>query len=207
MVVTAASPAVHRLRRRSPFPGAAALLVAALLGSPVAADPPGGAAFRADAGALPGGGLAMEPRLTLAAIHPRELSESASVAFSGGAAPLSSAFAGFDAPLPRREPELRTVVEREIPELWQLRISSEAVPELLDVRYDVVSARGRPDRLSHREAESEIRVRVVPIRPRVVRRDGDGAIVEGGVVLELDVAAARVAGTYLGTITATVENL
>ncbi len=167
----------------------------ALLGvsSPVASAPP------------PGGALGLEPRITLAEIHSTELSLGSTVAL-----PRSRRIAdpGFAARGAGRFPDLPTKVTRELPDLWRLWLPNDASPSALEVSYELVSARGRRDRLSHRDSEpSEIEVRVRPIPPAVTARDGAGKELEGGVVLELDVAPARAAGTYLGTLTITISNL
>ncbi len=105
-------------------------------------------------------------------------------------------------------PPISYTVVRRMPDLWQLRVFGDVRPEDLDVTYELVSGSGRQDRLSHREhPESEIRVRILPAPPHVVRTERDGAVVQGGAVLELDVAGVRAAGHYQGTITITVVEL
>ena len=148
--------------------------------------------------------LTIEPRASLADIQLRELTDAPAVAL-----PRTRFLAGAGGEA-RGAPPLRdfaTLVTREIRDLWQLRLPPGTSPAALDVAYDLVSASGREDRMSHRErADSEIRVRLEPIAPQVLEIDGGGTLIQGGVALLLDVAPARTAGSYAGTLTATITH-
>jgi hypothetical protein len=109
-------------------------------------------------------------------------------------------------PLRGRAPEdvpVRTVVVREIPELWELRIPAEVPLESLDVSYEIVADDGVRYRLSG--AGDEIPIKLRPGRPVLVRREGPLAVVRGGAVLELHVQDVRRAGTYRGQLRVSVE--
>lgn len=155
--------------------------------------------------------MSTEPHITLAAILPTEISSTDTVALpplrtlaradleaSGSPSTLTRGAAG----------ELQTRIEREIPELWELRTPVLVPPHQLDVTYELRSSRGRQGHLSHLEQESsDLQVGLRAIPPTVVRRDGDTAVIQGGVVLVFDVSSAELAGTYVGTLTTTVTQL
>ncbi|MEM7588151.1 MAG: hypothetical protein AAF560_32485 [Acidobacteriota bacterium] len=153
----------------------------------------------------------VEPRIPLVGIHPRELA--ASDALAAPSAGLSSSglspgrFAGGFG-LAATLPGFSTVIVREIPEVWQLQLPADVSPAQLDIDYTFHSHRGDADRMNHRaHPDSEIRVRVRPLPPRVVDRDDSQALIQGGVELLLDVAPAHAAGSYGGTLTATITTL
>ena len=78
----------------------------------------------------------------------------------------------------------------------------------LDVQYEISSHDGRPDRLvSAENEESEVRVELRPIPPLVVPDAGAGPLVEGGLVLYVDLESVRSAGRYTGTLTVTLNQL
>ncbi|MCP4594589.1 MAG: hypothetical protein GY842_27985 [bacterium] len=149
-------------------------------------------------------GLTIAPRVTLEAVRLKELSEESVEAGSAwrrvdrdlqalGAAPTSV---------------ISTVVIRRLPDLWRLRIPGGTTPDDLEVSYELIAANGRRDRLNHdRRAASEIEVHMRPLPVIVLESQGDGTVVQGGLELEIDVSEARVAGTYLGSLTTTVTNL
>ncbi|MCD4749136.1 MAG: hypothetical protein K8R59_07165 [Thermoanaerobaculales bacterium] len=101
-----------------------------------------------------------------------------------------------------------TTLMRTIPSLWRMKISNAEDNGALDVSYEIKGANGRHGILSNDgRSDSEIRVATQPLAP-IITEYGDGSnIVEGGVVLYLDIANARSAGRYSGTITVTVHHL
>jgi len=104
-------------------------------------------------------------------------------------------------------PPLPLVLVREIPDAWEVRLPSEEDLATLDVRLELESPDGRPESLSaaHGGREGSIGVRLFPTPPTIVSRDRNGVVVRGGVVLELDLGAARTSGQYLGRLHVTVE--
>ncbi len=96
-------------------------------------------------------------------------------------------------------------VVREVSALWRMELPPDVDPRDLVVSYELVASSGRRDRLSYPgEPDSEIRVRLRPTGPVEIEAGGDGVVVEGGVVLELDLAAARLGGRHDGTLVVTV---
>ncbi len=94
---------------------------------------------------------------------------------------------------------------REVPALWRMELPPGVEPRDLVVSYELVASSGRRDGLSYPgEPDSEIRIRLRPVGPIEIDTQTDGVVVEGGVVLELDLAAARFAGDHAGTLVVTV---
>ena len=142
-------------------------------------------------------GLVTMASAELSPLTARELvagSESRPLAsFERGRRPFAAFFGG------------QTLV-REIPALWQLRISPDIHPSELDVQYEISSPDGRRNRLQHaHDRHSEIGVRVVDLPPTLVRTKADHVVVQGGISLELSVDRVRSAGTYRGHLIITVS--
>lgn len=105
-------------------------------------------------------------------------------------------------------PPLPTEVTRRIPTLWRLRVDETAGPAALDVRYEIIARNGRSESLSHVDhPEAEIGVRVEPLTPEIIGRDGETAVLEGGMILRLLIGETRYAGSYAGTVTVTLHQL
>jgi hypothetical protein len=103
---------------------------------------------------------------------------------------------------------VRLWVTRSIPTVWRILVMDTVVPASVDVQYEVYGANGKPWRLTHVEhPEAELGVMVEPVPPRLVPRDGDSAVLEGGLVLQVSLDQTRFAGTYTGTLVVTVNNL
>lgn len=155
--------------------------------------------------------LSTEPHVSLTAILPNEISDSGSVVLPPlrTLADRSLEVRAASPATPRgNSDQIRTLIEREIPDLWQVRMPVSVPPHQLDVSYDLRSSRGKVGHLSHRERDSsDLRVRLRPIPPQVIEREGDSAVIQGGVILVFDVTTAELAGTYLGTLTTTVTQL
>lgn len=97
-------------------------------------------------------------------------------------------------------------VVREVAALWRMELPSGVDPRDLEVTYELVARSGRRDRLSQPgEPSSEIGIRMRRTGPLEIDAPGGGAVVEGGVVLELDLTATRFAGDYAGTLEVTVN--
>lgn len=102
---------------------------------------------------------------------------------------------------------LRSMVTRSVPGLWRLRMPPDIRLYALDVSYELVGANGRSSRLCNLEkSESEIKVIIDEIPPRVVGREAHSTVIEGGMVMHLQLGAVRSAGTYSGTLTVVVNH-
>jgi len=103
--------------------------------------------------------------------------------------------------------DLRSMVTRSVPGLWRLRMPPDARLYALDVSYELVGANGRSSRLCNLDkSESEIKVIIDEIPPRVVGREAHSTLIEGGMVMHLQLEAVRSAGTYSGTLTVVVNH-
>lgn len=103
-------------------------------------------------------------------------------------------------------PPVATTVVRRIPDLWDLWLAEDEPFHDLNVTYELISEDGHADRLSHPASGGEIPVRLRSDPPEIVEHAADGATrVRGGVTLDLDLASARFAGAYRGTLTVTVS--
>ncbi len=172
-----------------------------LLGTVTLATPtgPDRSAF-AFAGDLPQvGELLTPPALTLDTVTAAELT------WDRGAGPVDlGRWRGERVELP----PLRTEVRRTVASLWRLGIDERSGWETLEVQYEMVADNGRADRLSHVDhPEAEIGVLVEPLAPVVIDRDGDTAVLEGGLVLTLTLDQTRYSGTYAGTLTVSIHQL
>jgi hypothetical protein len=102
---------------------------------------------------------------------------------------------------------LRSMVSRKVSELWRLRMPVDARLYALDVSYELVGANGRSSRLCNLDkSESEIKVQIDDIPPRVVGREANSMLIEGGMVMHLQLEGARAAGKYSGTLTVVVNH-
>ena len=99
-------------------------------------------------------------------------------------------------------------VKRPVPSIWGIYVLPGVNPESLIVTYEMNAENGTPGRLNLvGDLDSEIRVQIVPIRPVVVERLRDVILIEGGVVMDLDVTEAQKAGKYSGVLTVSIHQL
>jgi hypothetical protein len=146
------------------------------------------------------GELRVEPRIRLDGVTLGELLPAGRHATSLGK--WNGGFANFD------RAEIRTQIVRRVPTVWRLRLAEDQDLHRLDVQYEIGTLDGRPGRLASTDGDdSEVRVGLRPIPPLVVSDAGDGPVIEGGVVLHLDLDSVRSAGQYTGTLTITLNQL
>jgi len=146
------------------------------------------------------GVLQVEPSFDLDGVLPGELLA------RGGTAAIPEATWRPDL-VPSAGFEFETQVVRSIPTVWSMRLDDlDSIAEL-DVRCDVTGADGQAGALTNTtDPASMIRVWVRPLAPRVVAGATADVIVEGGVVLDMDLRDVRTAGPHVGTLTVTVEH-
>jgi hypothetical protein len=102
---------------------------------------------------------------------------------------------------------LDTHVVRTIPAVWRMRVEDPAEAAALSVRCEIATDSGRTGVLSHvQDPHSIIHVWVRPLASPSVTAGAGEALIEGGVVLEMDVRDVRTAGLHSGTLTVTVEH-
>ena len=146
----------------------------------------------------PAGALELERHVHLESVLPSELMA------AGGARAIA---AGAYAPqAPSSAFELDSHVVRSLPAVWRMHLGDAQALGELDVRCEITADGGRPDVLTHADDPSSvIHVWARPLAPQLVPGAADGALVEGGVLLDLDLRGVRTAGPHTGTLTVTVE--
>ena len=148
----------------------------------------------------PPGVLQIEPRISLAKVAASEM-----LSASGRAVSLGS-WNARNAALPSGA--VRTRIVRRLPAFWRMRLPDDLTVGQIDVRYELTAPDGRVGRLVAADGQqSEVRAELRALAPVVVSRDADGAIVEGGLTLYLDLESVRTAGRYTGTLTVTLNHL
>ncbi|HXV76317.1 MAG TPA: hypothetical protein VD788_08355 [Candidatus Polarisedimenticolaceae bacterium] len=103
--------------------------------------------------------------------------------------------------------ELDTRVLRSVPAVWRMRVGSVDALSEMNVRYELSTADGRTNLLAHAaDPGSIVQARVDGLPPTVVDVDDRGVLVEGGVMLHLDLQGVRAAGAHTATMTVTIEH-
>ncbi len=175
-----------------------ALALLWLVASPVAARPLDGQfGLRGEPGEM-----WVEPQVSLTSIRHPELSgglktttSTSRPAVTLGDGRLVVEPTGLLFSLPSRH------VVRELTALWRMELPPGTDPRDLEISYELVARSGRRGRLSQTGApDSEIGIYLRATPPTQSEDLSGEAMVEGGVVLELDLTAARFAGDYAGTL-------
>ncbi|MBD2387969.1 hypothetical protein H6G32_21595 [Cylindrospermum sp. FACHB-282] len=99
-------------------------------------------------------------------------------------------------------PPFNTVIIRELPTLWQMRVPSDQV-DSLHVTYKLENDAFCTDKCS----ESKVKVVLEPLPINKISEDeiSKTSVVQGGVRLKLDLSTAKQAGKYSGDVTITVN--
>jgi hypothetical protein len=146
------------------------------------------------------GVLQVGPRISLLPVGPAEL-----VPDGQRSVALGTWRGGFDS---FEGAGAATSISRRVPTVWRMRLADAQDLGRVDVQYEVTDTKGRPGRLASAGATgSEVRVELRPIPPLVVSDDADGIVIEGGLVLHVDLESVRSAGRYEGTLTVTLNQL
>lgn len=104
-------------------------------------------------------------------------------------------------------PRFNTIITRELPALWQMRVPLEQVG-LLYATYELKAENGRSNAVSNEQrSDSAVQVVLEPLPIIEISRDQNSntALVQGGVRLRMDLSAAQSAGAYAGDVTVTVN--
>ena len=109
---------------------------------------------------------------------------------------------------PMADVENAPVIQRRVPDIWQFRVPvQERGSRYLDVDYALHGANGASGTLTNPlDRSSDIRVRIEPLAPTVVAREGDYDVMQGGVIFHLDLSGVRRAGQHSGTLTVSFHN-
>ncbi|MEH2196403.1 MAG: hypothetical protein V7K98_27700 [Nostoc sp.] len=104
-------------------------------------------------------------------------------------------------------PRFNTVITRELPALWQMRVPVEQVG-LLYATYELKAESGRSNAVSNEQnSNSAVQVVLEPLPIIEISRDQNTntAVVQGGVRLKMDLSSTGSAGVYAGDVTVTVN--
>ncbi|WGV26385.1 hypothetical protein [Halotia branconii] len=104
-------------------------------------------------------------------------------------------------------PRFDTIITRELPALWQMRVPLEQVG-FLNATYEIRAENGRSNAVSNdRRSESAVSVALEPLPIIEVSRDQNSntALIQGGVRLKMDLSTAQSAGAYGGDLTVTIN--
>jgi hypothetical protein len=147
--------------------------------------------------------LAVERHLTVDPVNLREINRGRdAAAFDlGGWSPHTSRTSAS---------AFNLVVTRTIDALWRAAIADDQgrMDDHLDVQITVIGPSGRTDRLDNQSApEAFIQITATPTTTVEMQRSSEGRLLEGGAVLEMDLAHATRSGRYQGTVVITVSRL
>jgi hypothetical protein len=102
----------------------------------------------------------------------------------------------------------RSMVVRELPNLWQVRIPDGRSRKAPHVRYELRGTDGSRNRLSlDGRPGTSLRVQLKPILPQIRTRANGWSEVEGGVAIYVNTEDLRVPGDYSGTLIIDVSSL
>jgi len=105
-------------------------------------------------------------------------------------------------------PMMDSDIARPLPGIWQLKVPQAKSKAAVQVGYELIGIDGRRNVLTlPGEPSSGIRVTLEPIGPTTLGRSSKDALLEGGVVLHLDINSVRHAGEYRGTLTVSINGL
>ena len=101
-----------------------------------------------------------------------------------------------------------TKLTRRLPNLWKMTLPSDFDMRSLQVEYALVSATGKWDTLSAVEdTRSEIKAQLFPTPPQVTQSTREFKVIEGGLILSLEVSEAYLSGSYQGTLNVSIYGL
>ena len=105
-------------------------------------------------------------------------------------------------------PRFNTLIVREFPNIWQMRIPTNQV-NLLYATYEMKAENGRSDAISSEQrSNSAVQVVIEPLPIIEISRDSNTntALVQGGFRLKMDVSGTQVAGQYTGELSVVVNS-
>ncbi|BAY41186.1 hypothetical protein NIES2111_55780 [Nostoc sp. NIES-2111] len=104
-------------------------------------------------------------------------------------------------------PRFSTVIIRELPALWQMRVPVEQLGNLY-ATYEIRAENGRGNAVSNAQrSDSAVQVLLEPLPIIEISRDQNSntALIQGGVRLKMDVSSIGAAGAYAGDMTVTIN--
>lgn len=104
-------------------------------------------------------------------------------------------------------PQFNTVIVREFPAIWQMRVPIDQVASLYAI-YELKAQNGNGNAVSSEQrSNSALPVVIDPLPIIEISRDlnSNTALVQGGFRLKMDISRAQVAGVYAGELTVLVD--
>lgn len=149
--------------------------------------------------------IELPPLVELESIGGRDLLGAGNAPTNGLASGLSFDLGSYSATGANRPQALRARVVRRVEKLWRVAVeSSMKAPESYEVRVELIAPDGTVGALGITgHPAAKLAARVVPLLPVRVE-EGGAAFLQGGVELELDLAAAAQAGRYEGSLSVTL---
>jgi hypothetical protein len=149
--------------------------------------------------------IELPPLVELDSIGGRDLLAAGNAATIGLGSGLSFDLGGYTSAGGNRPPAFRARAVRRVEKLWRVAVeSSTLAPQSYEVRVDVIAPDGTSGALGiPGDPASKLAARIVPLHP-VRIEEGGATFLQGGVELELDLAAAERAGRYEGSLSVTL---
>lgn len=149
--------------------------------------------------------IELPPLVELDSIGGRDLLAPGNVATSGLVSDLSFDLGTYTSAGGNRPSAFRARAVRRVEKLWRVAVvSSTKAPESYEVRVELMAPDGTAGALGiPGDPGSKLAARIVPLHPVRVE-EGGATFLQGGVELELDLAAAERAGRYEGSISVTL---
>lgn len=104
-------------------------------------------------------------------------------------------------------PQFNTVLLREFPNIWQMRVPIEDVDSLY-ATYEIKAQNGRDNAVSgEQRSDAALPLIIEPLPIVEISRDPDSntALVQGGFRLRMDLSSTQFAGNYSGELTVIVD--
>ncbi|AUS99313.1 hypothetical protein CLI64_02275 [Nostoc sp. CENA543] len=139
--------------------------------------------------------LATPQRLTVPPIAYSELSLAVKSESVGDSADLTA------------PPQFNTVIIREFPGVWQMRVPVDEVDSLY-ATYELKADNGRTSAVSNEQrSDNAVAVVLEPLPIVEISRDlnSNTALIQGGFRLKMDLSSANFAGDYAGELTVVVD--
>ncbi len=149
--------------------------------------------------------IELPPLVELDPIGGRDLLATGNAATNGLVSGLSFDLGRYDSAGGNRPQALRARVIRRVEKVWRVAVSrSTQTSDSYEVRVELIAPDGTVGALGVAgDPSAKLAARIVPLHP--VRIDEGGtAFLQGGVELELDLAAAERSGRYEGSLSVTL---
>lgn len=104
-------------------------------------------------------------------------------------------------------PQFNSVIIREFPNVWQMRVPVDQVNSLYAI-YELKASNGNNNSVSSEQrSNSTVPVVIEPLPIMEISRDPNSntALVQGGFRLKMDLSHSQVAGVYAGELTVVVD--